>query len=1345
MSDLEPRIKINVDPSGAQAGAQDAKRSLDSVKKSFDDLKGSMGRLKDDLARIGAQFKDLGKNTGVDDINRLQKGMNDLHNAINTTQKGFSDFSKTFAHGASEEMKKELGGMRQELERFKNEVYKMDKNLDTRTKFNELSGFDKGIDIKLDTMSKFNDLQTSLNHLKEELSLADAQLKKFGKDTEPGKLEEFKKHLSFLEMEFANVSQSALNFGKNLSGEELTQMRDRLLDLVASLKGMDSALSGMGNNLGKVMDEAAAAAKANINWDIPSLSELKYAIGTIKSDLAATGDQFKGLGKDASLEDLQKIKDSLSDIQANYRSTRDSLLDFVKANAELGGSAAETKKMSQELKALEKDLKGIDKEASAMGKNLDKSIKDATNGMSGINAATQKLMGTLKRLYATYLSFRAIRGLFNDIVAHTIKQEQAERQLETTLKSTKYAAGLTSQELKVMAGELGNVTNYGDEAIIKMNAILATFKNIKGDTFKTATTAVLDFASAFDLNLTTAARMVGGALEAPNKGLSTLGRYLRGIPDSQKKLIEGFMRTGDVAKAQNVILEELNSSYGGVAKAMRDTLGGAIQALKNTWIDFLEMDKHSSFKNLRMSIESLNTALKTDAMQKFKEQLGNLAAGSINTVIKGLRFVADNINAIVISLKTLMAIRVSSWILGIITAVESAVKGLTVMGAAMKLIGVLLSPSGFIAITVAGALFLDLKNQMAEAERQSILTADAMEEVSKQFGKADASTIKNELDKVSEELKSLKEEARKTTEEILKLSTAKFISSNGILGGNFGGAIKELQKFDSEFDNYLNQRREKLQAKETALKNQLQVAEGKISPSPYGESSGSGKSATEEAIERMRNQIKYLGKDGAEFLPTLEKMLGKTALLSKDYMAIRDFQKDIATSGFTKIQNEMTYNGITGEQYLPGLKELQKQFKELSPEWIEVQNQIRAIEDKIHDSTLKKFDDRLKSSSTNFDELLADIRAYRKELEKIENKELREAKDSQAKSLEKTVYDKEWSNAAWDFSQGLLKSTDYAKQLRNELAELEKGTEKWRARYAELQDVVSIDVQKKLDLLKEQLDKGTLSDADYTSALVDMIEKYEDLGKVMQLPIDKLKEFKKESESAALTTGKQLSNALKDATKDFEELQGKGILGAVDGLLRAAISGDNFGESLKKLGEDILYTTLRMIILNQIMKMFGFAGGVSGGGASAALSPAWAANNSIVGNHFSGILNSAKGNVFMNGMHLKKYASGGVVSEPTFFPMRHGLGLMGEGRKEEGILPLERMTNGDLGVQARVSGGNQQQKPSVIINIENKSNGQVTARQTDTKWDANANKFIVNAILEDVGRNGPIAQIMKRR
>jgi phage-related minor tail protein len=74
----------------------------------------------------------------------------------------------------------------------------------------------------------------------------------------------------------------------------------------------------------------------------------------------------------------------------------------------------------------------------------------------------------------------------------------------------------------------------------------------------------------------------------------------------------------------------------------------------------------------------------------------------------------------------------------------------------------------------------------------------------------------------------------------------------------------------------------------------------------------------------------------------------------------------------------------------------------------------------------------------------------------------------------------------------------------------------------------------------------------------------------------------------------------------------------------------------------------------------------------------------------------AKGAAFQAG-GVTAFASGGVVNSPTTFPMRGGVGLMGEAGAEA-IMPLTRTSNGDLGVKA-VGGGSTVIAPNITIHV----------------------------------------------
>ena len=98
---------------------------------------------------------------------------------------------------------------------------------------------------------------------------------------------------------------------------------------------------------------------------------------------------------------------------------------------------------------------------------------------------------------------------------------------------------------------------------------------------------------------------------------------------------------------------------------------------------------------------------------------------------------------------------------------------------------------------------------------------------------------------------------------------------------------------------------------------------------------------------------------------------------------------------------------------------------------------------------------------------------------------------------------------------------------------------------------------------------------------------------------------------------------------------------------------------------------------------------------SAAIKPVTNQLGGLLGEAVSGLFGGAfaDGASFTQG-RVTPFATGGVVTGPTMFPMRGGMGLMGEAGPEA-IMPLTRGSDGRLGVRAE--GGSA--APRVTINI----------------------------------------------
>ncbi len=156
-------------------------------------------------------------------------------------------------------------------------------------------------------------------------------------------------------------------------------------------------------------------------------------------------------------------------------------------------------------------------------------------------------------------------------------QERAETRLQAVLRATQGVAGLGLQALKDRASELQKLTGVGDEVIISTQAILATFKQIKGDEFDRAIVSILDMAEILETDLKSAAIQVGKALNDPLLGLTALTRSGITFSEEQKRVVKEMVRMGNTAKAQRLILKELESQFGGTAEAVGKTFTGEIK------------------------------------------------------------------------------------------------------------------------------------------------------------------------------------------------------------------------------------------------------------------------------------------------------------------------------------------------------------------------------------------------------------------------------------------------------------------------------------------------------------------------------------------------------------------------------------------------------------------------------------------------------------------------------------------------------------------------------------------------------------------------------------------------
>lgn len=186
------------------------------------------------------------------------------------------------------------------------------------------------------------------------------------------------------------------------------------------------------------------------------------------------------------------------------------------------------------------------------------------------------------------------------------EQAKAVAQVEQGLISTGNAVGFTTEQLKKQASELQNSTIFGDEKILKdATAQLLTFTNIVGEQFSRTQSAALDLATRLDGDLKSASIQLGKALNDPIANLSALSRSGIQFSEDQKILIKALVETGQIAKAQTLILDELERQYGGSAAAAAKAGLGPFTQFKNILGDITEDFGEIILEGLKPFVENL--------------------------------------------------------------------------------------------------------------------------------------------------------------------------------------------------------------------------------------------------------------------------------------------------------------------------------------------------------------------------------------------------------------------------------------------------------------------------------------------------------------------------------------------------------------------------------------------------------------------------------------------------------------------------------------------------------------------------------------------------------------------
>ena len=210
--------------------------------------------------------------------------------------------------------------------------------------------------------------------------------------------------------------------------------------------------------------------------------------------------------------------------------------------------------------------------------------RDSLNGLGkttgGINLTKLAIGGLAAAALSAAGAFAAFYAAGQEGIKFYAETERYLARTEAQLKATGAAVGFTSSELNDFAGSLAMNTLASVDGVRNAMSVMMTFRSVTGETFKTAIKLAQDLAEVYQTDVSSEAKNLGRALESPAEAVTLLKRKGIELTEAQKDLIQSFVESGEKAKAQEIILHELQKRVGGAGEAAAsDTVAGALDTL----------------------------------------------------------------------------------------------------------------------------------------------------------------------------------------------------------------------------------------------------------------------------------------------------------------------------------------------------------------------------------------------------------------------------------------------------------------------------------------------------------------------------------------------------------------------------------------------------------------------------------------------------------------------------------------------------------------------------------------------------------------------------------------------
>jgi hypothetical protein len=242
--------------------------------------------------------------------------------------------------------------------------------------------------------------------------------------------------------------------------------------------------------------------------------------------------------------------------------------------------------MASDTKVLHVVVVGESSSAQRAIKDVGKSAEDTTKKTGGLSSH----LGGLKTLISGGLAIEGISKLgefFGDSIQGAIDAEKATKVLNNQIKNLGPSGQAAFKDAKKFAEDFGASIGVDDDAIKPVEAKLASFPDAfkKGsdgaDGMKRSVKAAFDLQAIGIGSASSNIIAIGKAMNDPIKGMTALNKSGVSFSGEQKKQIANYMKQGNLAAAQKILLSGIESNAKGAAVAAASPMTKMKAALDN--------------------------------------------------------------------------------------------------------------------------------------------------------------------------------------------------------------------------------------------------------------------------------------------------------------------------------------------------------------------------------------------------------------------------------------------------------------------------------------------------------------------------------------------------------------------------------------------------------------------------------------------------------------------------------------------------------------------------------------------------------------------------------------------